>query len=68
MADDIDKAQEQMEVIARANIENRHQPTAGLTPCGECHYCGEEVDGDKLYCNGDHASRHHRQLKMRGLL
>lgn len=68
MADEIDKAQENIEVYNRTALLNRKRDTYQVAPIGECHYCGEELEGGQLYCNGDHAKKHHHQLKLRGLV
>ena len=26
-----------------------------MEPMGECYFCGEELEGEKLFCNGKHA-------------
>lgn len=27
-----------------------------LEPEGYCHYCGEDIESPKLFCNGEHAA------------
>lgn len=59
MADDADRVTERMEI--EEELRRRFRPTTKtLQPTGFCHWCNEEVDHPKLYCDGDCASDHAR--------
>lgn len=34
-----------------------------LMPKGECHYCSEEIEKDKLFCNSDCATNYDKTIK-----
>ena len=59
--DDIDRANEQAQMILDHNLSVRN-PVGKIRPIGECHWCGEQFEDSslKLFCNSDHAKLHHR--------
>ena len=67
MADEVDIATANQEVIMQSLIANRKEPNK-LQPKGFCHYCGTKTENPKqLYCDAECASDHHRELKIKGL-
>ena len=50
MADIADLAQEDMERDAPYLLAASKKP-AGPQPCGTCHFCGEEIAPDTLFCD-----------------
>jgi len=56
--DEIDRAQIEVErQLDRALIYRKPEPK--IKPAGYCHWCGEDVDGNKLFCDAACAKRHH---------
>ena len=49
----VDNAEKEIENHRRKNHVKKFRK---LIPLGECYFCGEEVEGEKLFCNGDHAT------------
>ena len=49
--DDIDRAQQQSELLLEKTINNARQQNRALSPTGFCHYCGETIADDQLFCD-----------------
>ena len=60
--DEVDLAQKQNERATEAALTYR-KPVPKIAPVGECHFCGDEVEGFKLFCNGQCAARYERVNK-----
>ena len=62
MADEIDRANDQAQMILEHSLQVR-KPVGKVQPIGECHWCGTEFDKDslKLFCNSECATHHHRR-------
>ncbi|MBH3264559.1 hypothetical protein I5R69_23720 [Serratia marcescens] len=61
MADIIDNAQEQEELIILAALSNRTKPSMVFT--GRCYWCGETI-GRGNFCEGDSCSEdYERRIK-----
>lgn len=56
MADDVDIANQNMEKSLEALIRGAHRKVSSLPPYGLCYACGNEVEGLKLFCDGDCAT------------
>jgi hypothetical protein len=59
MADEVDLANEQAEKQLQAALTHR-KPVVKLAPIDSCHWCEEPLDGLKLFCDGDCATRYNR--------
>jgi hypothetical protein len=68
MADEVDIATEQTEVMMRSILSKRqHEPV--VHPTGECNYCGKELFIEKQkYCDHKCAKNHHLQLRREGVI
>ena len=55
MSDDADRAEERIEAYISDGIAHaRHMlDKVRMTPCGNCHYCGEWVKAGVLFCCQD---------------
>lgn len=60
-----DRAEIEEERFITESIRRARQTTNKLVANGECHYCGEEVEKPKLFCNRDCSFDHEREEKMR---
>lgn len=60
MADEIDRASQEVDSYLANVIRNSSKKVNPLTPNGYCYNCDEEVAHPKLFCNGVCASEHHR--------
>ncbi len=49
--DDIDRAQQQSELLLEKTINNARQQSRALSPTGFCRYCGEPTADDQLFCD-----------------
>lgn len=63
--DDLDRAFELEDMARRVGRERARRHKAGLSPMGECHACGEELSGGKLFCDADCAQEWERQRRLR---
>lgn len=63
MADDADMAQVRME--QEEEFRRRAPRPPSLPYCGLCYYCGNDVPDPKKYCDGDCASDHAFELRMK---
>lgn len=48
MADDADIAQDEIEFFQAIHLSRRHKV---LLATGKCHYCDEDVDSSRLFCD-----------------
>jgi len=53
--DEADQADNRIESAIEAGIEHARYMLhkVQLSPCGNCHYCGEGVRGGMLFCDDD---------------
>lgn len=51
MADIADHASEYQERMQSAALARRHDTSDRPTPNGECHACGEDVEGERIFCD-----------------
>lgn len=66
--DEADIAFSQTEKYINECIKNgKSLKTRTLKPVGFCHYCTEDVVGDKLFCNGDCSSLYNKSNKRQSL-
>lgn len=66
MADDCDRAA-RLQADLNRSAAARRQPESRLTPQGWCYSCGEELDGERLFCDAtcaDNQDRRERQRRM----
>lgn len=65
MADDVDKANDAIEIINQVQVTHYRRNTGGLFPIGECHHCGEPFDRNdpRLFCDGACATKYERRMK-----
>jgi hypothetical protein len=57
---------ERVEENMREFVENQARRTASqpkLARCGQCHYCSEDVKGDKLFCSSECAADYEYEQK-----
>lgn len=67
MADPADEASELTEQeLARQIAAARKPQKTREFPCGDCWYCGEPVEGEKLFCDST-CSTDYEWEKSRGL-
>lgn len=62
-----DRMLERVEENLRELVENTARNIARfprLERCGSCHYCSEEVKGDKLFCGPECASDYEYEQKV----
>jgi hypothetical protein len=59
MADEADKAQLHVDNAISAAVQYR-KPVPNIHPIGLCHWCEEDLEGLKLFCDGDCATRYNR--------
>lgn len=66
MADTGDQAQALSDLALRMAFE-AHEigPVLRLLPDGACHWCGEDVKPEALFCNGKCADAHAADFKKR---
>lgn len=63
--DELDRAA-RLEELERTSCVNRVRAQGAgpkLEPMGECHYCGEEVDPPRLFCDKTCAQAYDARLK-----
>lgn len=66
--DTIDNAQSTADIFLNAAIENARPKGRALLPKGECYYCEEKVDGQRLFCDLDCSEDYEKlQRKLRNL-
>lgn len=66
MADVADLADVRRETMERAALSYRADTSNTPKPIGECHHCGEEVDGERIFCDAVCARAwNHDQERMR---
>jgi hypothetical protein len=63
MADEIDMANEQAQMILDRALAYR-KPVPSIHPVGQCHWCEEDLEGLKLFCGSDCATRYNRYHKI----
>lgn len=51
MADLADQASDYQARLEAAALSRRQDTSNRPTPNGECHYCGEDVGGEQIFCN-----------------
>lgn len=53
--DTIDRAQSAAETLLADALaaQSRRAARMQLTPCGACHYCGEDVPSGRLFCDSE---------------
>lgn len=51
MADVADQAAERREFMEREALTYRKDTTGRPQPVGGCHACGEEVTGERIFCD-----------------
>lgn len=61
MSDIIDKSTRQQELILESLIQQRAE-VPKLFHSGRCHFCDEDVESPKLFCNGDCADDYDKQM------
>lgn len=70
-----DRMLERVEENMREFVENTAKNIGRfprLDRCGSCHYCGEDVRGDQLFCNSEYSEcaadyeREQKILKVQG--
>lgn len=65
MADLADLATERSDTILQAGLAHR-KPVVHLPPNGECHYCGDDVEGERIFCDSTCARKwNHEQERLR---
>lgn len=64
MSDDVDRANENAAIVLAVQLLARKP--AGLIPCGACHFCSEDVPGDKLFCGVDCRDDHQKVEAAKG--
>jgi hypothetical protein len=65
-----EKMLERVEENMREFVENQARRTGSqprLARCGQCHYCSEKVNGDKLFCGSECAADYEYEQKVRKL-
>lgn len=65
MSDTIDRASKEVDATIESQIRASVKPVLGLEHDKYCHYCGEDVEPPKLFCNGECASKHDKMLSRR---
>lgn len=66
MADIADQASENQEHLNRQALSHRRDISDRPTPNGECHACGEHVDGERIFCDSVCARDwNHEQLRKK---
>lgn len=64
MMDDADRRDERIQnTIDDAIAEVRRKPS--LVPCGACHWCGEAVNPNYIFCSSDCSIDYQRDQKMK---
>jgi hypothetical protein len=64
--DDADRAQDYIEENLRRALAKR-APTGGLVPAGACHYCGEPVGTERLFCDSECEGEWQHERRMRAM-
>lgn len=64
MADEIDRANEEVAVYEASLLYAATRPVPTLMPMGVCHYCEEVVDGKRLFCGADCAKAHQQEVEQ----
>jgi hypothetical protein len=70
MSDDADRADDRIEAYVTDGIANarRMLDKVRLSPCGNCHYCGEWVKAGVLFCNKDCTDDwHYEQTRLKAM-
>lgn len=63
--DDLDRASEYEQRMRDLAISTARSSRADrLEPIGECYTCGEELGGNRLFCNADCAVVYDRKLTL----
>ena len=59
----IDRANDAADTLLAAAIERQSLKAAqaALLPCGACYYCGDDVQGQKLFCDLEHGREWQRE-------
>lgn len=52
MSDILDKSTRQQEVVMKSLLSVRKE-VPDIKPTGRCHYCDEDIEEPKLFCDGD---------------
>lgn len=61
MSDDIERATRDHAVVLESLIKVRRD-VPNIRHTGKCHYCEAKVDPPKLYCSGDCATDHDKEM------
>ncbi len=62
--DVIDVASEQEAVMLSAQIQQASKTRNKITPKGKCHFCDEDAEEQKLFCNSDCSSDYEKEQRM----
>lgn len=63
MSNEADRAEESTELFVRVAISNMDRRT--IVPCGQCHYCSENVRPDSLFCSPDCAQDWEQEQRIK---
>lgn len=61
MSDILDKSARQQEVIMESLLKVRRD-VPDIVPTGKCHYCDEDIEMPKLFCDGDCADDYDKYM------
>lgn len=66
MADVADLAAERYETILAAGLAHCKRSEYRPAPIGECHHCGEDVTGERIFCDSVCARKwNHEQERLK---
>lgn len=65
MSDIADDADEQIQANLDLALQQARSQRRRYQPCGACHFCGEEVTGQKIFCDSDCEQLQAREVAAR---
>lgn len=70
MADIADQAADRQALLERQALAMRKDTSNRPRPNGECHECGDDVDGERIFCDAECAQdweREQERIKRRNM-